>query len=342
MAKKDATEFVDVEFDGADTNGYLTSEVSEVNEEKIAKELYDVSGYDDPNLKKDDVYDAINSLEEIEVDFDKEENLSNGDKVKMTITVPEEIKKLKSGEKNITVKGLEKLKKLTEKDLKKSIKLKFEGADGFGTAKLSQNVEEGEIDLTENDIFIKDNGKLKNGDDVNLHIKESAKKSIVNSGYKYDTDNNFKFETKGLTNTVADAKEIKNYDALIRRVDESIEKLKKSDEFLKRTTKINEVGTYYRPYNDEDVEEGGMFYKATSNATLFKIIEVKRYSNRGKNAGGLLEDRIQAIGFTNINFDDNDKIKLTDMQEYKKEFEDEDTIETVKESIKEFGYKEVK
>lgn len=336
--KKDASEFVDVKFEGMDSNGQV---YSEVDEEKIAKDLYDVSGLADPNLKKDEVYDAINSLGDIEVKFDKEENLSNGDKVKMTITVPEDINKLKSSEKTITVKGLEEPKKLTEKAFRQSFDMEFEGADGFGTATLSNNVDGGEIDISVDDITIENNGKLKNGEQAYVHIKESAAKRILNSGYKYEKDNKFKYDVKGLIKTVAEAKEIKNYDSIIRRIDEDIAKLKNNDDLLKEKTQIKEIGTYYRPYNSEDAEDGAMFYKATENATLYKVIEVKVYDDNGKDAGKLDRENIQAIGYTNITFDDSEKAKLTDMQEYQKEFEDGDSIDTIKETLKEYGYKTI-
>ena len=99
---KDMTNFVDVKFTGMDSKGMATYQV---DEDKLIKEVFDVDvsvAFPDQKTQQEimEIEDAY------KIKLDKDSNLSNGDEVKLVVTVDEEkTKKIKGGETKIKVKG---------------------------------------------------------------------------------------------------------------------------------------------------------------------------------------------------------------------------------------------
>lgn len=169
-------EVVEIEFGGGDTRGTATYKVDYDDIEDIGKKVLGKK----PSDKKSILWFAF--MASIDYDIDPNSNLTNGDKITLSVKWDEKSAKqlgirVKGKDRKITVSGLE---KATEVDVFKSLDVTFEGYNGNGTV---------DIDNTATDKFSysiyfdadKSDG-LSNGDKVKITAEVSD--SVLNK-YNY-------------------------------------------------------------------------------------------------------------------------------------------------------------
>lgn len=100
--------------------------------------------------------------------------------------------------------------------------------------------------------------------------------------------------------------------------------------YLKKGYSINN-------FDGESSEEDGLFDSGSTHGTLVKLYHVKRYHKED-----LEEEKHIAIGFTDIKTDKNNSVNISQIKSYEKEFDENDSLETVKELLKGYNYKEIK
>lgn len=176
-----AKDYVKVNLSGIDKYGTIDFEVDDKKVEKKAKELAKKSEIDAYRFRK-----AMDSIRNSSISTDDDaDELSNGDKVKVEVSVEKkDIKlygvKVESKEFTYTVKGLEKGK---EVDPFEDLIVTFNGSDGHGYV----SVDSSEVDenITDAGYFTEDSGyTLSNGDTITVKYEcwdESAlaEKKIV-------------------------------------------------------------------------------------------------------------------------------------------------------------------
>lgn len=185
--KKSALEDVKVTFKGYDGHGYMegdskkiTSNMIDIMAKKaklddyLTEKLKDVVETDaaDYDLEKDATSDERDSLvkverwmKEIKIRSSKEENLKNGDKVRITIKTGDKDNPVKEETKTYTVKGLKKTKKVSAKDIAKNLDVQAYGYNGKGLIAITSKKYKGSVSF-----HIKNNGSLKNGDKLKIKL----------------------------------------------------------------------------------------------------------------------------------------------------------------------------
>ncbi|SPS07496.1 hypothetical protein [Latilactobacillus sakei] len=228
--------------------GYNGSGDVSVNRDEIKRKAFeyigkkeglngsDIARLEENNLNYSNMTDiyskaekAVSLTELVSIDVSKPNNLSNGDKVTVSVTVPSKDIKVKPVTKKLTVKGLKKVKILTAKDIASHLNIKFVGYDGLGQAQITSKKYDYKT------INVKHNGRLKNGDQIKLNV---AKLVDSTTGTKFSGDQYVKVKVTGLT----DLKKIPNMDDIIKLNTEYAKNENKSDESI--SFKIDKMHTY--------------------------------------------------------------------------------------------------
>ncbi|MCQ4859184.1 hypothetical protein NE691_11660 [Enterococcus faecalis] len=338
---KNLVDYVDVEFTGMDTQGEATYSV---NTEEM---IYDTMKIDSDTISLTDK--QKNEIRKIDTSYkiklDKDKNLSNGDKVKVTATVnKEKTKKLKSGEKTVEVKGLEEPKKLTNEEVSKHLVVNFNGANGQGEAQIDNTFDN---ELKYIGFKIANDGKLKNGDQAKLDISKQLKQELSGQGYVLDKGFNPTFEVKGLDEVAENATDIANLDDIKRMIDEGVRREYKSSDKNEyswdRQYEIKEDKLMYRQFKTNTRENEniwGSSYGSSQNGNLIKIFTVKQYS--GGPEGKLEETKTVIYGYSDIILNDKKEANVADLTEISDSKDDTYSLESVIKLYEGYGYKEVK
>jgi hypothetical protein len=337
---KDMTEYIDVDFTGMDTNGVATYSL---DEKKLLKDTLNYDGEEAPGQKVLEEMDSIYSSYKIKLD--KTDKLSNGDKVKVTVTVDsDKTKKIKSGDKTFEVTGLEEPKKLTSADVEKNLVLNFTGVSGKGTAKIDNIFDE---PLSYVDIEIEDDGELKNGDKAKVILSKEAENELFDKGYVLDKKFSPEFEVKGLEVVAEKATDIANLDDIKRMIDEEAKRSYKdsyADESWGYRYEIKQEKLMYRQFvSSKDKNKDSWSWGndgSSSNGNLIGIYTIKRYS--GGTESKLDKTETAIIGYSNIVLDSENKANVADIEEIISTKDDTYSLESVLKLYEGYGYVEVK
>lgn len=181
-----AIDYSEIIFHGVNTKGH--AEASGYLEPTMFEELgLNVdSELDEPEI--DAIHDALH------YDFDKYENLSNGDEVTVTLRVDEEelepynIEVL-PGEKVFTVENLEEPLILTSEAVEENLEIEFEGKNGEGRVyNIIDNFEEPLTTFNNIDFVIANEGHLSNGDMATVEVTEMLEDNLADQGYVLEDD----------------------------------------------------------------------------------------------------------------------------------------------------------
>lgn len=334
---KGIEDYVEVSFSGLDTQGIASFSI---DYEAILNNIY---GYDEekpfPNKKMED--EMTNLSDRIQVEIEPKKNLSNGDKVKMIITVDEKkTQRIKSSEKKVEVTGLEEPKILTSKEVEKRLVLNFTGVSGQGSAIIDNTFEE---PLNYIDFQVENDGNLSNGDKLKVSIKKIDVKQLNNEGYLLEEGFAPTFEVKGLDVVADKASDIKNLADITRMIDEGIKRTYqdfKTDWSLGHRYEIKEVKYLYRQFKNESSKNSDSWNTGLeSNGNLVKIYLVKKYSGGTESK---LEDSFTAIyGFSDITLDDKNEANVAEIKEISTKKDDTYSLESVLKLYEGYGYTEV-
>lgn len=329
---KDMTDYVDVSFSGMDNMGVANYEV---DEEKLIEEVFDYD--EDIDFIEEETLKEMNDLEEAyKIQLDKEEDLSNDDIVTLIVSVNEDkTDKIKGGEKEVTVSGLEEPDILTSKDVEDNLVLNFNGASGKGTANIENTFNDSV--LSEVVFEVENNGELENEEYAEVVIDDEAEKLLHEKGYILDEDFNPTFEVEGLHNVAENAKDIENIEDVKRMIDEEVEKDYKDRDAIKIFYEIEKEAMMYRQFNEEE-EENAFPEDPDNNGNLVVIYSVEKMDEISEER----EEFIAIVGYADIKLDDEGKANLSEMVKISDKKDDTYSLKTIIQLYEGNGYKEIK
>lgn len=176
----------------------------------------------------------VEALEEsVDVEIDKKDKLSNGDEIKYTIELDEDVEeyfncKIKYKEGTFKVKDLEKVDTF---DAFANLEVSFDGVGPNGTVNLNYKGSE----LSISDFNVEPSTGLSNGDKVVISIDESNIETMAQSIGKIPADASKKYKVKGLKSYLQKASDLSK---------ETLESMKKQGDDT------------YRAYVASDWDEG--------------------------------------------------------------------------------------
>lgn len=335
---KDLSEYVELEFNGIDTKGTVDYYV---DTEKLFKETldFDVNGSNQPDEKTVEEIDKMS--EAIEIKIDKTENLSNGDKIEITANVDGETKKIKSGKKTIEVKNLEEPKWLTNEEVEKKLVVNFNGVSGRGEVQID-NVLDSPLDQLE--FTVENDGKLKNGDKVNVVLSKDEEDQLLQEGYLLEQDFAPAFEVKGLSIVAEEATDISNLEDIKRMIDEKVKRDYQDfdpDKSWGSKYEIKEEKLMYRQFENESTNsDEASSWDSSNNGNLIKIFSVKEFT--GGSEGELNDSFTVVIGYSDIILNEEGEANLAEIKEIKDKKDDTYSLESVLKMYEAYGYTEVK
>ncbi|GGC92751.1 hypothetical protein [Enterococcus wangshanyuanii] len=337
---KQMTDYIEVDFSGMDTKGTASYNI---DTKKMYKDVFDYdveTGFPDEKTQKE----LISFDSSYKVKLNKDQKLSNGDKVKVTVSVDEnKTKRIKGGEKEFTVSGLEEPKKLTNEEVMKHLVVNFNGVSGRGEATIDNTFDD---PLNYIEFTIEDDGKLKNGDKAKVQKSKEFEQSLNDQGYVLTDDFNPEFEVKGLKNVAEKATDIANLEDIKRMIDEEVKRSYKdsyAEESYGRRYEIALNKLFYRQFaKDNTNEETGNWFgnSSTNNGNLIGIYTIKQYS--GGTESKLQSEFTAIIGYSDIILDENKQANVADIKEISTTKDDSYSLESVLKLYEGYGYSEVK
>ena len=274
---------VKVDFTGYDESGnliYNSDEIASLVEEAVYKKV----GLDKDQAKaltKDDpvaysmlaqdrklsfkLMKAESMLKTIHYEFNKTNNLKNGEEVTFTITTSSKNSPIKAEKKTFKVQNLKEYEKVSAENLLKEVTVTFSGFNGYGTVTFGNSIKN-YFQLNSSNSY----SNLKNGDKITLTVNDSYIKTLKESGKIVD-NKNVDITVSGLK----EIKDIKNFEDLIKKNDDYVKSEHKNDSY--DTYTIESQGSYMR-INVNNHENGSI-----SLVTIYKVTKTDSKDNKSVN-----------------------------------------------------------
>ena len=274
---------VKVDFTGYDESGnliYNSEEIASLVEEAVYKKV----GLDKDQAKaltKDDpvaysmlaqdrklsfkLMKAESMLKTIHYEFNKTNNLKNGEEVTFTITTSSKNSPIKAEKKTFKVQNLKEYEKVSAENLLKEVTVTFSGFNGYGTVTFGNSIKN-YFQLNSSNSY----SNLKNGDKITLTVNDSYIKTLKENGKIVD-NKNVDITVSGLK----EIKDIKNFEDLIKRNDDYVKSEHKNDSY--DTYTIESQGSYMR-INVNNHENGSI-----SLVTIYKVTKTDSKDNKSVN-----------------------------------------------------------
>ena len=271
---------VKVDFTGYDESGYLSynsEDIASLVEEAVYKKV----GLDKDQAKaltKDDpvaysmlaqdrklsfkLMKAESMLKTIHYEFNKTNNLKNGEEVTFTITTSSKNSPIKAEKKTFKVQNLKEYEKVAAENLLKEVTVTFSGFNGYGTVTFGNSIKN-YFQLNSSNSY----SNLKNGDKITLTVNESYIKTLKESGKIVD-NKNVDITVSGLK----EIKDIKNFEDLIKKNDDYVKSEHKNDSY--DTYTIESQGSYMR-INVNNYDKGSI-----SLVTIYKVTKTDSKDNK--------------------------------------------------------------
>ena len=271
---------VKVDFTGYDESGYLSynsEDIASLVEEAVYKKV----GLDKEQAKaltKDDpvaysmlaqdrklsfkLMKAESMLKTIHYEFNKTNNLKNGEEVTFTITTSSKNSPIKAEKKTFKVQNLKEYEKVSAENLLKEVTVTFSGFNGYGTVTFGNSIKN-YFQLNSSNSY----SNLKNGDKITLTVNESYIKTLKESGKIVD-NKNVDITVSGLK----EIKDIKNFEDLIKKNDDYVKSEHKNDSY--DTYTIESQGSYMR-INVNNYDKGSI-----SLVTIYKVTKTDSKDNK--------------------------------------------------------------
>ena len=271
---------VKVDFTGYDESGYLSynsEDIASLVEEAVYKKV----GLDKEQAKalsKDDpvaysmlvqdrklsfkLMKAESMLKTIHYEFNKTNNLKNGEEVTFTITTSSKNSPIKAEKKTFKVQNLKEYEKVSAENLLKEVTVTFSGFNGYGTVSFGNSIKN-YFQLNTSNSY----SNLKNGDKITLTVNDSYIKTLKESGKIID-NKNVDITVSGLK----EIKDIKNFEDLIKKNDDYVKSEHKNDSY--DTYTIESQGSYMR-INVNNYDKGSI-----SLVTIYKVTKTDSKDNK--------------------------------------------------------------
>ena len=271
---------VKVDFTGYDESGnliYNSDEIASLVEEAVYKK----AGLDKDQAKaltKDDpvaysmlaqdrklslkLMKAESMLKTIHYEFNKTNNLKNGEEVTFTFTTSSKNSPIKAEKKAFKVQNLKEYEKVSAENLLKEVTVTFSGFNGYGTVSFGNSIKN-YFQLNSSNSY----SNLKNGDKITLTVNDSYIKTLKESGKIID-NKNVDITVSGLK----EIKDIKNFEDLIKKNDDYVKSEHKNDSY--DTYTIESQGSYMR-INVNNYDKGSI-----SLVTIYKVTKTDSKDNK--------------------------------------------------------------
>lgn len=271
---------VKVDFTGYDESGnliYNSEEIASLVEEAVYKKV----GLDKEQAKaltKDDpvaysmlaqdrklsfkLMKAESMLKTIHYEFNKTNNLKNGEEVTFTITTSSKNSPIKAEKKTFKVQNLKEYEKVSAENLLKEVTVTFSGFNGYGTVSFGNSIKN-YFQLNSSNSY----SNLKNGDKITLTVNDSYIKTLKENGKIVD-NKNVDITVSGLK----EIKDIKNFEDLIKKNDDYVKSEHKNDSY--DTYTIESQGSYMR-INVNNYDKGSI-----SLVTIYKVTKTDSKDNK--------------------------------------------------------------
>lgn len=271
---------VKVDFTGYDESGnliYNSDEIASLVEEAVYKK----AGLDKDQAKaltKDDpvaysmlaqdrklslkLMKAESMLKTIHYEFNKTNNLKNGEEVTFTITTSSKNSPIKAEKKAFKVQNLKEYEKVSAENLLKEVTVTFSGFNGYGTVSFGNSIKN-YFQLNSSNSY----SNLKNGDKITLTVNDSYIKTLKENGKIVD-NKNVDITVSGLK----EIKDIKNFEDLIKKNDDYVKSEHKNDSY--DTYTIESQGSYMR-INVNNYDKGSI-----SLVTIYKVTKTDSKDNK--------------------------------------------------------------
>lgn len=271
---------VKVDFTGYDESGYLSynsEDIASLVEEAVYKKV----GVDKEQAKaltKDDpvaysmlaqdrklsfkLMKAESMLKTIHYEFNKTNNLKNGEEVTFTITTSSKNSPIKAEKKTFKVQNLKEYEKVSAENLLKEVTVTFSGFNGYGTVSFGNSIKN-YFQLNSSNSY----SNLKNGDKITLTVNDSYIKTLKENGKIVD-NKNVDITVSGLK----EIKDIKNFEDLIKKNDDYVKSEHKNDSY--DTYTIESQGSYMR-INVNNYDKGSI-----SLVTIYKVTKTDSKDNK--------------------------------------------------------------
>lgn len=333
---EDLTKYVEVSFSGMDSQGSVNFDVDET---RLIEEVFNLEGHQDfPDV--DTAREAQEILDAYSIEVDPQEDLSNGDQVKITVLVDEnKTKKIVGGEKEVTVEGLDEPEVLTTEAVEENLVLNFNGVSGRGVSQIDNIFDESPLDHL--DFQIENDGELKNGDEALVIIDADAKDTLHSHGYVLDEDFQPSFTVENLDVVAEKATDIKNLEDLERFLDEELRNAYKDTDYgfgYNAKYEINQEKLMYRQF---DKETDTSLYEDDNHGNLIGIFSIEEYQI-SKDDKKLIQKFTAIYGFSGILLDDEGQANLSDLRTISERKGDTYSLESVIQLTEGDGYEEVK
>ena len=247
--KIQVSDYVELKFEGVDGEG---SAKYHVEENKLVSDVFESDNRGNSEWANDVNY-ILNSYV---IEVTPNEDLENGQEVEITVTVNDDLSKtLSEKSRKVTVEGLEEPIFLTEEELKENVLLYIQGASGRGKVFIDNNFMEDELKRLK--FVSKENGNIKNGDEVEVEVENLE--VIQSSNYRFKDDAKFKVKVEGLKEVAENINDIENLADVTRLLKEEAAMEFESAFYNKKSHEI--VDTYYR----KNYSEGNEIFPEKNN-----------------------------------------------------------------------------
>ncbi|RIL71218.1 hypothetical protein BUY43_10475 [Staphylococcus devriesei] len=372
-SKVNVKDDIEVKFNGYEESG--TAEITDKSYEKAMNKLY-VRALKQSNFKNKEILDMIENnntddidkanlnytdlermnkadkmMENVDLDINNDEDLSNGDKVQVQLKINKASSKeyrLKAKEftKEFKVHGLKKPQSLTAKNIIEDLNPKFVDVNGSGS--LTLTTKDGakklpDIAISDYEFTVPNNGNLKNGDKIKLEIPQELVKDINSSGSNtFEGKRDYTLEVKNLT----DLNKIENLDQILDRNNTLIKDEYNSSKTIKYSTE--NVANYYKVnygtesdsfFSEDDKETSQKVSPTTSteptNITLVTATKVTE-------TGEYVDTEVNYIykGYKNYKLENNRLVK-DDTTEEEDSSTEKDKIDELDTELKGDGFKKL-
>lgn len=352
MAEVDILDYVEVEFEGVDSVGTASYDV---NVNSIIKDILKIDSKKEIEARLEDFSEEdrekfiifLDSDNKMDITFSESENLSNGDEVELTVKVIEGEGFIKGGQKKFTVENLEEVKVLTSEEVEKFVVVDFLGANGKGFVSIKNLFKDNLANLT---FEVENDGELTNGDKVELKIageeeENDGGKKLIDLGYKLEENFKVEKEVKNLPEYASSAKDIKNYKAINRMLDE-----RAKEAFDDSNHSFTKCLTFYRQFDDQvELKEnlrGDVFAGIGKHGKLISLYEVTEYIwPDEKTKDNMRDKKFKVMGYSNLQVDKDNKVDVSKIKKIGGKYTSE-SFEMSEESLKQIfeadGYELVK
>lgn len=333
---EDMTKYVDVSFSGMDSQGNASYDVDET---RLIEEIFNLEGHHDfPDAET--AREAQNVLDAYTIEIEPQEGLSNGDQVKITVLVDEnKTNKIKGGEEEFTVEGLDEPELLTTEDVEKNLVLNFNGVSGRGVSQIDNIFDESPLNnLT---FEIENDGKLKNGDEAVVIVGDEAEAILHSHGYMLDEDFQPTFTVKNLDEVAEQATDIKNLKDIERFLKEELNNVYKDTDYSFGSNTKYEIKQEQLMYRQFDKESDTIHYEEGNHGNLIGIFSVEEYRINAEDKK-LVQKFTAIYGFSDIILDEDGRANLSELKTINERKDDTYSLESVIQLSEGDGYEVVK